>query len=239
MESSVAAPSASGDYGRIANPLHTILVLAAQGGLVFRAMMRMDQMRAAVNVDRVQIYERTMIFEWLMFGLVILGVWLNGSRLAAVLGSRWRSVSEILRDAGIGLAFLIVSVMLGSIVGAHTNGAAQNRAVQFLFPHGGVEITLWIFVSVTAGICEETIYRGYLQRQFTALTKNAPIGIILSAAVFGVSHAYQGFGHAIQIGLLGAMSGILAFWRKSVRPGMIAHALQDILGGLLAGRMGH
>jgi membrane protease YdiL (CAAX protease family) len=239
METSVTAPSASGYYTRIANPLHTILVLAAQGVLAFRTMMRVDQMRAAVNVDRVQIYERTMLFEWLMFALVILGVWLSGSPLAAVLGDRWRSFHEILRDAGIGVAFMIVSVMLGSIIGSHAQGAAPSRAVQFLFPHGGVEITLWILVSVTAGICEETIYRGYLQRQFMALTKNAPLGIILSAAVFGVSHAYQGFGHAIQIGLLGAMSGILAYWRKSVRPGMIAHAVQDILGGLLAGRMGH
>jgi membrane protease YdiL (CAAX protease family) len=239
METAVTAPSASVYYTRIANPLHTILVLAAQGGLAFRAMVRVDQMRTAANVDRVQIYERTIFFQLLMFALVILGVWLSGSPLATVLGDRWRSIREVLRDAGIGLAFLIVSVMLGSIIGSHAQGAAPSRAVQFLFPHGGVEIALWILVSVTAGICEEAIYRGYLQRQFMALTKNASLGIILSAAVFGVSHAYQGFGHAIQIGLLGAMSGILAFWRKSVRPGMIAHALQDIVGGLLAGRMGH
>jgi membrane protease YdiL (CAAX protease family) len=239
METSATAPSASGLYTRIANPLHTILVLAAQGVLAFRTMMRVDQMRAAVNVDRVQIYERTMLLEWLMFGFVILGVWLSGSPLAVVLGARWRSAREVLRDAGIGVAFMIVSVMLGSIIGSHAQGGAPSRAVQFLFPHGGVEITLWILVSVTAGICEEAIYRGYLQRQFMALTKNAPLGIILSAAVFGVSHAYQGFRPAMQIGLLGAMTGVLAHWRKSVRPGMISHTAQDILGGLLAGRMGH
>jgi hypothetical protein len=38
---------------------------------------------------------------------------------------------------------------------------------------------------------------------------------------------------------LGVMSGILAHWRKSVRPGMFAHSLQDIIGGLLGGRIGH
>jgi len=135
------------------------------------------------------------------------------------------------------VAFLFVFVMLGAIFGGH--GAAPDRAVQFLFPHGGVEIALWISLSVTAGICEEALFRGYLQRQFMALTKNAPLGILLSAVMFGLSHAYQGLGHAMQIGVLGAMSGILAYWRKSVRPGMIAHALQDIMGGLLAGRIGH
>jgi membrane protease YdiL (CAAX protease family) len=238
METAVAASAASpGHYARIASPLHTILVLAVQGGLAVGTMVRLGHMGAAANVDRVQLYERTLMSEWFMFALVLVGVWWSGSPLAAVLGDRWRSAREVLRDAGIGVAFLFVPVMLGAIFGGH--GAAPDRAVQFLFPHGGAEIAVWIFLSVTAGICEEALFRGYLQRQFMALTKSASLGIILSAAVFGMSHAYQGLSHAIQIGVLGAASGILAHWRKSVRPGMFAHALQDIMGGLLGGRIGH
>jgi len=200
-------------------------------------MNRIGHMGAAADVDRGRLYERTLLSEWLLLALVLIGVWWSGSPLAAVLGDRWRSVSEVLRDAGIGVAFLFASTMVGSILRGHSG--APDRAVQFLFPHGSVEITLWILVSVSAGICEEAIYRGYLQRQFMALTQNAPLGIILSAATFGMSHAYQGFGRAFQIALLGVMSGILAYWRKSVRPGMFAHALQDIMGGLLGGRIGH
>lgn len=88
-------------------------------------------------------------------------------------------------------------------------------------------------LSLSAGICEESLYRGYFQRQFMALTKSVPAGILLSAAAFGGAHAYQGFRPAFQIGLLGAMAGVLAHWRKSVRPGMIAHTLQDVLGGFV------
>lgn len=237
METVLTAPTAPDQYARIASPLHTILVLAVQGGLAVRTMIRLGHMGAAANVDRVQLYERTLMSEWFMFALVLLGVWRSGAPLAAVLGDRWRSIRGVLRDAGIGVALLFASVMLGAIFGGH--GAAPDRAVQFLFPHGGTEITLWILLSVTAGICEEALFRGYLQRQFMALTKNAALGILLSAVMFGLSHAYQGLGHTMQIGVLGAMSGILAHWRKSVRPGMIAHALQDIMGGLLAGRIGH
>jgi len=35
------------------------------------------------------------------------------------------------------------------------------------------------------GICEETIFRGYPQQQFMALTKSASVGILVSAATFG------------------------------------------------------
>ena len=96
-----------------------------------------------------------------------------------------------------------------------------------------VEKELWVVLSITAGICEEAIYRGYLQRQFMALTKSVPLGIVFSALVFGAAHSYQGLAQAMLIGTLGAMGGTLAYWRRSVRPGMIAHVLQDVLGGFI------
>ena len=131
------------------------------------------------------------------------------------------------------LFVLVVAGMLLWIFGWLLRTAALGRNVSML-PQRGIELTFWIALSVTAGICEETIFRGYLQRQFMALTKSAPAGILLSAATFGAAHAYQGFRMMILIALYGAMFGILAYWRGSVRPGMIAHAWQDSLNGVLA-----
>jgi hypothetical protein len=56
---------------------------------------------------------------------------------------------------------------------------------------------------------------------------------------FGAGHAYQGFRMAILIALYGAMFGILAQWRGSVRPGMIAHAWQDSVSGVVAALTRH
>jgi membrane protease YdiL (CAAX protease family) len=72
-----------------------------------------------------------------------------------------------------------------------------------------------------------------LQKQFIALTTSVPAGILLSALAFGLAHSYQGFARASMIGVMGAMSGVLAYWCRSVRPGMIAHALQDVLGAFI------
>jgi membrane protease YdiL (CAAX protease family) len=229
METSIAAPSESGRYGRIANPVHTIIVLVALATWAYSGKIRADQMREVGDVNRVYMYARTMTFEWLMLGFVALGVRLNGSPLATVLGDRWRSIREVARDLGLGVVFVIVSIAISSIFGAHGQGGETSRAVQFLLPQGAVEKFLWIALSITAGICEEAINRGYLQRQFTALTSSVPAGIILQAIVFGAAHAYQGLRRAIPIGVLGLVLGGLARWRRSVRPGMITHALQDTL----------
>lgn len=85
---------------------------------------------------------------------------------------------------------------------------------------------------MTAGFCEETIFRGYLQKQFIAWTNNAALGVFLSAAVFGVCHIYQGAKAAVVITVFGLLFGTLAQWRKSMRPGMITHAMHDTLSGL-------
>jgi membrane protease YdiL (CAAX protease family) len=169
-----------------------------------------------------------MIFEWLTLGFVLLGVRMNGSPLESVLGGRWRSIREFARDFGIGVAFLLVSFVIAGVIGSHGREADSNRALQFLFPVNGTEKMMWAALSLTAGICEEAIMRGYLQRQFTALTSSLTAGIILQALVFGAAHAYQGLRRAIPIAVLGVIWGVLAHWRKTVRPGMVTHALQDM-----------
>jgi membrane protease YdiL (CAAX protease family) len=213
--------------------MHTILVLAAIGGWTIGHKIFIDQLSAAANPNRVRFYVVTGLYEWLLFVLTVVGVRGSGASALMVLGEHWRSVRQVLRDIGIAAGFWIVAAMLLWIFGWLLRIAALGRNVSML-PHRGIELTLWIALSVTAGICEETIFRGYLQRQFMALSKSAPVGILLSAVVFGAAHAYQGFRMVILIGLYGAMFGILAHWRGTVRPGIIAHAWNDSLNGVLA-----
>jgi len=239
MEISPLGQSFRGSYRKVASPIHTILVLAALGGWAFAHKISADHMSAGAHSNRIRSYLLILLFEWLLFALVMAGVWRSRTSVLIVLGDHWHSISQVLRDIGIALGFWIVAAgllwLFGWLLRIHENGAA----IAAMLPHGGVELACWIALSVTAGICEETIFRGYLQAQFMALTKSAPAGIILSAVIFGAAHAYQGFRMTILIALYGAMFGILAHWRGSVRPGMLAHAWQDSLNGVLATVMRH
>jgi len=239
METTAVMQPTPDNFRRIASPAHTLILLAAEGVLVWRGAIRFQQLQSAADLNRVQMYERTILTQWLGFAFVILGVWLAGSPRAAVLGDRWRSAGEVLRDIGIGVGFAILSTLPLSVIGQLLGGHEGGRAVRFMLPHGGVEMVLWIALSLTAGICEEALFRGYLQRQFMAFTNNAPAGILLSAVAFGVAHSYQGLPQAVVIGLEGALLGTMAYWRKSVRPGVIAHAWKDALAPVFMGAMRH
>jgi uncharacterized protein len=239
METSALAQPAPDRYPRVASPLHTILVLAVLGGWAFLAKIFTDQLSTAANPNRVQAYLVTIFLEWFLFVLVVAGVRRSGASVLLVLGDHWQSARQVLRDIGIAAGFWVVAVMLLWIFGKLLRITAMAHNMQFMLPHRAVELTLWLALSVTAGICEETIFRGYLQRQFMALTKSAPAGIAISAAAFGAAHMYQGIRYAILISLFGAMFGILAYWRGSVRPGMIVHAWQDSLGGVVSALARH
>jgi hypothetical protein len=173
--------------------------------------------------------------EWLITAFIWFGCRMQGVSMRSLVGdmsTNWRS---LLRDLGLAIAFLVVANTVLSIVGSLMH-AAPNGSVQKLLPQGGAEVAVYLLMALTAGICEELIYRGYLQRQFTAWTSSATVGIILQGAVFGICHAYQGISMVLTISIYGCFFGILAHWRGSLRPGMIAHCLQDGVGGLLLAR---
>ena len=218
----------------IAGATHTIFLFVILGAWAFLGQNMISRMATAANPHRVRTYALTIVFEWVLFAYVAAGVWRRGESMRVILGSRWQSFRQFARDVGIAASFWIVAVLVLYLIGRILNAGATRRDVQFLLPQSGIEFALWIALSITAGICEEAIFRGYLQRQLTAFTKNTPAGILLSAAAFGVGHAYQGSRMMILIAIYGVLFGILAHWRGSVRPGMIAHAWQDSLGVLEA-----
>ena len=214
--------------------LHTATIVVLLAAWAWLSKIGADRVGSVGNPRHVPAYLTTIVVEWLMFALVIWGVRRHGVPLDRVLGPRWRSLGEVLRDIATAAAFWIVSIIVLSILARFVPAGSTNFILEML-PAGRLEIALWIAISLTAGICEETIFRGYLQGQITAMTNNVAAGIVLPSIAFGAVHSSQGVRPAVLLALYGAMFGALAHWRKTVRPGMIAHAWNDAFAGLVQG----
>jgi uncharacterized protein len=142
----------------------------------------------------------------------------------------WSGAKSILRDVGIGLGAWLVWL---AINGAWNKFWGADPSVSiYVLPRRLLDVLLWIAVSISAGISEEFAFRGYLQRQFGALTGSRWLGLVLQAVVFGIAHAYEGMRAAMQIVVFGLLFGLVALRRKSLRAGMIGHAWADIMSGL-------
>ena len=193
----------------------------------------------AMKRGHILFYVLTAGTELIVLGLAYLGMRFSRMNLREVIGGRWNTMEDFLVDVAIAFGFWIVSygVLIGLALAMHMArpGAIDEgkKTIQLLAPHGGLELTLWIGMSVVAGFVEEIVFRGYFQRQFATLLRNVWIGMLASAVVFGLSHAYEGRQRMFLIFGYGAMFGALAILRKSLRPGMMAHAWHDSVEGVL------
>ncbi len=217
---------------------HTFVLIAVL--LVMSALGAGTQQEFLDREGRMKIYLFTLAWEWALALYVMWGLHGRRMKVGKLIGGRWNSMREVLRDVVIAVGFWITaSAVLGAVgyLLGLTHGAqlGEARKLNQLLPHGAVEVTVWMALSASAGFCEEIIFRGYLQRQFSALARRWWVGVAAQAILFGAAHGYEGWRRMILIAIYGVLFSALAEWRRSLRPGMMGHALQDSLAALATG----
>ena len=218
----------------VASKRHTIILLAVFFGVaVLTALGAQGAAPQGPRPSKVPLYLGAIAFEWLLFYATLRGLKKHGTPVRTLMGegALWK-----------GLALGVLAYPLVLVVGlgvkwvlAHAGldvEAANVRTVAKVGPEGPLESALWILVSLSAGICEEFVFRGYLMRQFAAWFGGWPQGLVLSAIVFGLGHAYQGLGPVLTIAVHGLSFGLVALVTRRLVPGMTAHAIEDIVAGL-------
>jgi len=115
-------------------------------------------------------------------------------------------------------------------------GAAVGR-IRRLLPFTSAERAVWVPVSLTAGLCEEFLYRGWVLILFAGIFGHVWAGLIVSSIIFGFAHSYQGRTGVIGTAVLGMVFGLLFVFTRSLIPGQIFHTLLDITNGLALARV--
>jgi uncharacterized protein len=236
----IPSPPAPAKPALIAPLWHTLLITALILGNSFLGSSKVAAVQGSGS--RILLYGGTFVTQAVLILIIWFGIRLRGIRMRDLIGGRWPTVESFLLDVALAVGFWIVSLLLlfgirvalGTI-DLHNMQKSVDDTVRLLgpmAPHTYLEAGLFVLLSVSAGLFEEIIFRGYLQRQFGALARNAVVGIVASAAIFGLGHGYQGTRMMIVIAVFGAFFGILAHFRKSLRPGMLAHAFQDSVAGI-------
>jgi membrane protease YdiL (CAAX protease family) len=98
-------------------------------------------------------------------------------------------------------------------------------------PRNASELPAWFGASVSAGVCEELLFRGFL---IWILQPVAGwwVAAIASLAVFSAVHAYQGAAGMIRSATLGAAFTAIVVLTRSLWPAIVLHAALDWTGGL-------
>ena len=167
---------------------------------------------------------------------MVLLIWLalkrRGLSIGSLVSGRWQTLGAFFRDLGLAVGFIVVAVPLIGVL-VHFIGGDANSNVANITPKTGFELVVWLGLSATGGFCEELTFRGYLTRQFSAWTGSRVFAIVLQGWPLVLPHGYY---QKVMVVIMvqGWLLGLFAYWRKSLRPGMLAHGLQDAIGGLVA-----
>jgi uncharacterized protein len=225
--------------GLLAPWWHTALMVLLIIGL---SVAGVRQLRSFGNqpLHLVANYSLTIAYEWILAGLALWGIHLRKVPLRQLLGEQRPGARAWLGDIGVALAYwvgaLLVLALLGNalvkVSGSHIDPQKIGDVTQKLAPVTGSEMLLFLVLSISAGICEELVFRGYLQQQFARMGRRIWVGVALSALVFGSAHGYEGIAGMLLITAYGAMFGMLALRRRGLRTGMIAHAWHDSISGV-------
>jgi membrane protease YdiL (CAAX protease family) len=157
------------------------------------------------------------------------------SALGALLGKGWRTAGRAIGDVGLAaLGWLSIEACEILWRAAARAVGSSSPSASAILPHAPPERLAWVVVAVSVGICEELVYRGYLQAQLAGLTRRRNLATAIQAALFGVAHLNQGGATAARLALYGLGLGALARWRRSLLPGILCHVWTDLASGLLS-----
>jgi uncharacterized protein len=114
--------------------------------------------------------------------------------------------------------------------------AAESELLRFLLPRTPGEKAAFVGVSVTAGVCEELVFRGFLIVALLTTTGSLTTAVVISSVVFGVLHSYQGWIGIARTASLGLLLAVPFAVTGSVLPSMVAHAGINVVVGIFLAR---
>lgn len=201
----------------------------------FRRMLR--RLAEGRQLNRGEIYRNTMIGHWLLLAFA-LAIWFAADRRWSELGlgwsMNWRFVAGV---AGVLIAVTMLTNQLREVAGADKRAVAKLRQrfgrLAAIVPGNRAELRRFYAVSVTAGIVEEVLWRGFLiwyLGNFWPLWAAA----LFAAVGFGLAHAYQGWRQVPMVTGAGALLTALYLLTGTLWLSIALHAAIDILQGRLA-----
>ncbi len=184
---------------------------------------------------RPRVYGQVMVSQWL-FAAAALHVVLLRDYTWVDIGLGQPDPMKFLHGMLLVLAIGIAVYYMRRKLMAQEDGAEQVREalhkLEWMIPRGEHQRRLWWAVSGHAGWGEELFYRGYLFALLSSMMPPAAAAVV-STALFGAAHFYQGVRGIVLTTLMGAVFMGLYMVSGSLVVPMLAHALYDIHAGEL------
>jgi membrane protease YdiL (CAAX protease family) len=127
--------------------------------------------------------------------------------------------------AMVGIPIVVGLILIVLRETSHAKGPSSA-----VLPATTSERLFWIFISITAGFCEELIYRGFNIRMLQRYNIPTWLAVNLATLAFFFMHGISAMAlfPFLTIFIGGLLFSALFLWRRSLVPGICLHALIDM-----------
>jgi uncharacterized protein len=208
----------------------------------WRGRIRLRQLLAKPRVEsheRISLYFSTIGFQWIAVGVAAWRAWAHGY-----------TRTELGLSTGPNLFRSVIAGICGTamLAGLHwMNFQRMGRLLDKLparvlamatriLPQSRRERLPFFALAITAGCCEEFLYRGFAMAVFDRAGFPIWASVVVSSVLFGAAHLYQGRGGLIGTGILGLLFGASRAYTGSFIPVAAWHAAVDIVAGVAGPR---
>jgi len=188
------------------------------------------------NTHKWKIYSITILSQWVT-AVVLLIYWLSANHsfhdLFYLDTPLLLSVTEYLTGliVGIGIALILLALLFffSKTLREKIIDALTDESIAFLLPNIGMERFLFLILAISAGVCEELIFRGAMIFYLSHLPFDLSVLAIgvLSSLFFGLAHLYQGWKGVLSTAYIGAFFYFLFVITGSLWLPIILHILVD------------
>lgn len=222
-------------------PLDHLLALALAVLFPLRAaLFGYRRLTAAEPADvprvRLWLYRQGIAIQWTLAAATV-ALWAWQGRPWHALGVVPRLTWGLL-GVTVGLAIVVVYVLVQRGKALEDDEALarvrrQMHNLERMMPRGAEEMRWFNRLAVTAGVCEELLYRGYLIWYVGHWLALVP-AVLVAGVVFGLGHAYQGPRGIAVTTMVGLFMSAIFLLTGSLVACMVFHALMDLHAGHVA-----
>jgi uncharacterized protein len=201
-------------------------------------LRRLLALPAISTKEKLVLYGTTIAFQWVLLGLV---AWRARARglTAAQLGLGLRISGQLLFFGVAGAALLGSFQWFNLRRVSRMTGAVPDflrKLAERIMPNATVEFAPYCALAITAGVCEEFLYRGFAMAALSRAGIASWGVVLITAVLFGFAHTYQGKSGIVGTMLMGLVFGAFRVAFESLLPIMVWHAVVDLVAGVAGPR---